>query len=63
MAKLTEGSATMRVNDALEEDEVEDGYVLTCQAIPDTQNVDGQLRRLSVGRVLVQRGRGRYSGV
>lgn len=39
MAKLTEGSATMRVNDALEEDEVEDGYVLTCQAIPDTQSV------------------------
>ena len=39
MAKLTEGSATMRVNDALEEDEVEDGYVLTCQAIPDTQTV------------------------
>jgi ferredoxin len=39
MAKLTEGSATMRVNDALEEDEVEDGYVLTCQAVPDTHDV------------------------
>jgi ferredoxin len=39
MAKLTEGTATMRVNDALEEDEVEDGYVLTCQAIPDTRAV------------------------
>jgi ferredoxin len=39
MAKLTEGSATMRVNDALEEDEVEDGYVLTCQAVPDTTTV------------------------
>ena len=39
MAKLTEGSATMRVNDALEEDEVEDGYVLTCQAVPDTHEV------------------------
>lgn len=36
MAKLTEGSATMRVNDALDEDEVADGYVLTCQAVPDT---------------------------
>ena len=39
MAKLTKGSATMRVNDALEEDEVEDGYVLTCQAVPDTTTV------------------------
>jgi ferredoxin-NADP reductase len=39
MAKLSEGSATMKVNDALEEDEVEDGYVLTCQAIPDTPSV------------------------
>jgi ferredoxin len=39
MAKLTEGSATMRVNDALMDDEVEDGYVLTCQAVPDTARV------------------------
>jgi ferredoxin len=39
MAKLTEGSATMRVNDALMDDEVEDGYVLTCQAVPDSGNV------------------------
>jgi ferredoxin-NADP reductase len=39
MARLSEGSATMRVNDALEPDEVEDGYVLTCQAIPDTASV------------------------
>lgn len=35
MAKLTEGTATMRVNDALDDDEVEEGYTLTCQAIPD----------------------------
>jgi ferredoxin len=35
MAKLLEGTATMRVNDALDDDEVADGYVLTCQAIPD----------------------------
>lgn len=35
MAKLTEGSATMRVNDALDDDEVAEGYVLTCQAVPD----------------------------
>ena len=39
MAKLTEGTATMRVNDALTEDEVEDGYVLTCQAVPTTETV------------------------
>lgn len=39
MAKLTEGSATMRVNDALDDDEVEEGYVLTCQAVPDTPSV------------------------
>ncbi|HYZ69534.1 MAG TPA: ferredoxin--NADP reductase [Mycobacterium sp.] len=36
MARLSEGSATMKANDALEPDEVEDGYVLTCQAVPDT---------------------------
>lgn len=39
MARLTEGSATMRVNDALDDDEVTDGYVLTCQAVPDTNHV------------------------
>ena len=35
MAFLQEGSVTMRVNDALEPDEVEEGFVLTCQSIPD----------------------------
>ena len=39
MGKVTDGKATMRVNDALEDDEVEDGYVLTCQAIPDTDSI------------------------
>jgi ferredoxin len=39
MAKLTEGAATMQVNDALTEDEVQDGYVLTCQAVPTTTTV------------------------
>ncbi len=39
MARLTDGHATMRVNDALTEDEVADGYVLTCQAIPDSECV------------------------
>jgi len=35
MAMLREGTATMKVNDALDDDEVDEGYVLTCQAIPD----------------------------
>jgi ferredoxin len=39
MGKLVEGNATMRVNDALDEDEVEEGYVLTCQAVPDTDSI------------------------
>jgi ferredoxin len=39
MALLTDGRATMRVNDALTEDEVAEGYVLTCQAIPDTPSI------------------------
>lgn len=39
IAKLTEGSAVMRVNDALDDDEVEEGYVLTCQAVPNPGNI------------------------
>ncbi|HUB57045.1 MAG TPA: ferredoxin--NADP reductase [Mycobacterium sp.] len=39
MALLKEGSATMRANDVLEEDELADGYILTCQAVPDTESV------------------------
>jgi 3-ketosteroid 9alpha-monooxygenase subunit B len=39
MARLTDGTATMRVNDALTEDEVAEGYVLTCQAVPDSGSV------------------------
>jgi ferredoxin len=39
MGKLVEGRATMRVNDALDEDEVDEGYILTCQAIPDTESI------------------------
>ena len=37
MAKLIEGKATMRVNDALDDDEVAEGYILTCQGVPDTE--------------------------
>ena len=39
MAKLVEGKATMRVNDALDDDEVADGYILTCQGVPETESV------------------------
>ncbi len=39
MAKIVEGKATMRVNDALDEDEVAEGYILTCQGVPDTESV------------------------
>ncbi|HMC69225.1 MAG TPA: ferredoxin--NADP reductase [Mycobacteriales bacterium] len=39
MAKIVEGSATMRQNNALFDDEVADGWILTCQAEPDTPQV------------------------
>ena len=39
MAHLDEGSATMRVNNALTADEVDGGWVLTCQAIPTSREV------------------------
>jgi ferredoxin len=39
MARLVEGQVTMRVNDALEEDEVAEGYILTCQSVPDTDSI------------------------
>lgn len=42
MAKLVEGSVTMRVNDVLTDQEVEEGWILTCQSEPtsDTLSVD-----------------------
>jgi ferredoxin-NADP reductase len=39
MAHLDEGSATMRVNNALRPDEVDDGWVLTCQAVPQSRTL------------------------
>jgi len=36
MAKVTEGKAMMETNSVLSDDEVEDGFVLTCQAHPTT---------------------------
>lgn len=39
IAKVTHGSATMRVNDALSEEEIADGYILTCQGVPDSEDI------------------------
>jgi ferredoxin len=40
MARITVGSARMVNNDALEDDEVDEGYVLTCQALPTSPTVE-----------------------
>jgi ferredoxin len=39
LAHLEEGRATMRANNALSPDEVDAGWVLTCQAIPMSREV------------------------
>jgi ferredoxin len=39
MARVVEGEVTMLVNDALEDDEVAEGWVLTCQSIPTSPTV------------------------
>jgi ferredoxin len=39
MARILRGSARMINNDALEDDEVADGWVLTCQALPTSETV------------------------
>jgi ferredoxin-NADP reductase len=39
MAKLKVGTATMRSNNALTDDEVEEGWILTCQAVPEGPSV------------------------
>lgn len=39
MARLTEGSARMINNDALTDDEVAEGWVLTCQSLPTSRSV------------------------
>jgi ring-1,2-phenylacetyl-CoA epoxidase subunit PaaE len=38
-AKILEGTAKMTVNYALEPDEVEAGYILTCQAHPTSEKL------------------------
>ena len=39
MARLTNGSARMINNDALTEEEVAEGWVLTCQSLPTSETV------------------------
>jgi ferredoxin len=39
MAFLEEGEATMRANNALQASEVEEGWILTCQAVPTSRTV------------------------
>jgi ferredoxin len=39
IARLTEGVAEMRANNVLDDDEVEEGWVLTCQAVPTSPEV------------------------
>jgi ferredoxin-NADP reductase len=39
MAFLVEGKVAMRVNNALDADEVEEGWVLTCQGVPTSREV------------------------
>jgi ferredoxin len=39
MARIVEGSARMNNNDVLEDDEVAEGWVLTCQALPTSRAV------------------------
>ncbi len=39
MARLTEGTARMINNDALTDEEVAEGWVLTCQSLPTSESV------------------------
>lgn len=39
MARLVEGTVTMHVNDALTDEEVAEGWVLTCQSVPTSPTV------------------------
>jgi ferredoxin-NADP reductase len=39
MARIVEGGVTMHVNNALTDDEIADGWVLTCQSVPTTPSV------------------------
>ena len=36
IATVTEGTVTMRVNEVLDDSEIDEGLVLTCQGVPET---------------------------
>ncbi len=46
MALLHEGTVAMRVNNALTPDEVEEGWVLTCQSVPTSRSLRIEYERL-----------------
>jgi ferredoxin len=39
IARLSKGTASMRANNVLDGDEVADGWILTCQAVPTSREV------------------------
>ncbi len=39
IARLEAGTVTMRANNVLDDDEVEQGWILTCQAVPTSREV------------------------
>jgi hypothetical protein len=40
MAMLRQGGATMRTNNALTPEEVDEGWILTCQSLPHGSTVE-----------------------
>ena len=50
MAHLDEGAVRMRVNNALTPEEVDEGWILTCQCLPTSPTSRRRLRRLTPTR-------------